>query len=67
MRSSYEDSSFRASVEEIYNQIAPLYKQLFTYVRRKLVQRYGETSVRADGPIPAHLLGKKTQIPRQLD
>ncbi|CAB3241567.1 unnamed protein product [Arctia plantaginis] len=57
MRSSYEDTSFRASVEEIYNQITPLYKQLFTYVRRKLVQRYGETSVRADGPIPAHLLG----------
>ncbi|KAM3955609.1 angiotensin-converting enzyme [Aphomia sociella] len=57
MRATYDDSSFRASVEEAYNQIAPLYKQLFTYVRRKLVQRYGETSVRSDGPIPAHLLG----------
>ncbi|KAF9805563.1 hypothetical protein SFRURICE_020948 [Spodoptera frugiperda] len=34
----------RASVEEMYNQIQPLYKQLFTYVRRRLVQRYGETS-----------------------
>ncbi|XP_073964736.1 angiotensin-converting enzyme-like [Choristoneura fumiferana] len=57
MREAYEDSSFRASVEEIYNQVAPLYKQLFTYVRRRLVQRYGETTVRSDGPIPAHLLG----------
>ncbi|CAH1642884.1 unnamed protein product [Spodoptera littoralis] len=57
MRAAYEDPSFRASVEEMYNQIQPLYKQLFTYVRRRLVQRYGETSVRADGPIPAHLLG----------
>ncbi|XP_059062532.1 angiotensin-converting enzyme-like [Achroia grisella] len=57
MRAAYEDSSFRASVEEVYNQMVPLYKQLFTYVRRKLVQRYGETSVRSDGPIPAHLLG----------
>ncbi|XP_045782320.1 angiotensin-converting enzyme-like isoform X2 [Maniola jurtina] len=57
MRAAYEDPSFRASVEEIYNQVAPLYKQLFTYVRRKLVQRYGETTVRPDGPIPAHLLG----------
>ncbi|XP_049882463.1 angiotensin-converting enzyme-like [Pectinophora gossypiella] len=57
MRAAYEDQSFRASVEEIYNQIAPLYKQLFTYVRRRLLQRYGETTVRSDGPIPAHLLG----------
>ncbi|XP_047038254.1 angiotensin-converting enzyme-like [Helicoverpa zea] len=57
MRAAYEDPSFRASVEEMYNQIQPLYKQLFTYVRRRLVQRYGETSVRSDGPIPAHLLG----------
>lgn len=58
MRAAYEDPSFKASVEEIYNQVAPLYKQLFTYVRRKLLLRYGETSVRPDGPIPAHLLGK---------
>ncbi|KAG6444329.1 angiotensin-converting enzyme isoform X2 [Manduca sexta] len=57
MRSTYEDQTFRTSVEEIYNQVSPLYKQLFTYVRRRLVQRYGETSVRADGPIPSHLLG----------
>ncbi|CAH0599911.1 unnamed protein product [Chrysodeixis includens] len=57
MRAPYEDPSFRASVEEVYNQVQPLYKQLFTYVRRKLVQRYGETTVRGDGPIPAHLLG----------
>ncbi|XP_061381420.1 angiotensin-converting enzyme-like [Danaus plexippus] len=57
MRAAYEDPSFRASVEEIYNQIIPLYKQLFTYVRRKLLLRYGDKSVRPDGPIPAHLLG----------
>ncbi|RVE53640.1 hypothetical protein evm_001781 [Chilo suppressalis] len=57
MRAAYDDPSFRTSAEEVYNQVAPLYKQLFTYVRRRLVQRYGETSVRGDGPIPAHLLG----------
>ncbi|CAG9794149.1 unnamed protein product [Diatraea saccharalis] len=57
MRAAYEDPSFRTSAEEVYNQVAPLYKQLFTYVRRRLVQRYGETTVRSDGPIPAHLLG----------
>lgn len=58
MRAAYEDQSFRASVEEVYNQVVPLYKQLFTYVRRRLFQRYGDAALRPDGPIPAHLLGK---------
>ncbi|XP_028043031.1 angiotensin-converting enzyme-like [Bombyx mandarina] len=57
MRAAYEDQSFRASVEEVYNQVVPLYKQLFTYVRRRLFQRYGDAALRPDGPIPAHLLG----------
>lgn len=57
MRAAYEDPTFRTSVEEIYNQVSPLYKQIFTYVRRRLVQRYGTASVRPEGPIPAHLLG----------
>ncbi|XP_065336215.1 angiotensin-converting enzyme-like isoform X2 [Cloeon dipterum] len=38
-------------------QIEPLYRQLHTYVRRKLSVRYGEDLVRPRGPIPAHLLG----------
>lgn len=57
MRSQYEEQSFQESLQEVYNQLQPLYKQLFTYVRRKLVQKYGEQNVRPDGPIPAHLLG----------
>ncbi|KAJ0170359.1 hypothetical protein K1T71_014287 [Dendrolimus kikuchii] len=57
MRDAYEDQSFRTSVEEMYNQISPLYKQLFTYVRRRLIQRYSAGNLRSDGPIPAHLLG----------
>ncbi|CAH2056638.1 unnamed protein product, partial [Iphiclides podalirius] len=57
MRSAYEDPSLRSSVEEVYNQVAPLYRQLFTYVRRRLLQRYGAPALRPDGPIPAHLLG----------
>ncbi|CAG5056266.1 unnamed protein product [Parnassius apollo] len=57
MRAAYEDPSFRASAEEVYNQVAPLYKQLHAYVRRRLLQRYSSGGLRADGPIPAHLLG----------
>ncbi|XP_045538628.1 angiotensin-converting enzyme [Papilio machaon] len=57
MRAAYEEPSLRESVEEVYNQVAPLYKQLLTYVRRRLLQRYGNHTLRPDGPLPAHLLG----------
>lgn len=57
MRAAYEDPSLRESAEEVYNQVAPLYKQLLTYVRRRLIQRYGNHTLRPDGPLPAHLLG----------
>jgi peptidyl-dipeptidase A len=40
-----------------WSQIEPLYRQLHTYVRRKLAVRYGENLVRPRGPIPAQLLG----------
>lgn len=36
--------------------ISPLYKNLFTYVRSKLIERYGDR-IREDGPLPAHVLG----------
>lgn len=58
-RSSYDDSpNFEDTLIELWATVAPLYRQLHAYVRRKLVERYGEERVRSDGPIPAHLLGK---------
>ncbi|GBP34319.1 Angiotensin-converting enzyme [Eumeta japonica] len=56
-RAVYDDPAFRESLEEIHNQLSPLYKQLHTYVRRRLLARYSRSAVRPDGPIPAHLLG----------
>lgn len=43
----------------LWTQILPLYKQLYTYVRRRLVQYYGVRRIKPDGPIPAHILGEK--------
>lgn len=57
MRAAYEDSDFYFVVQDLWTRVRPLYKQLFTYVRKGLVQRYGFGVVRPDGPIPAHLLG----------
>lgn len=54
----YEDANFKGKLENLWASIEPLYKHLHSYVRRKLVSHYGPRRVRADGPIPAHLLGK---------
>lgn len=57
MRYIYEDKDFEDELAETLQKIQPLYKQLLTYVRRKLVNKYGPEIVRDDGPLPAHILG----------
>ncbi|XP_050438874.1 angiotensin-converting enzyme-like isoform X2 [Adelges cooleyi] len=41
----------------IYENIKPLYLQLYTYVRKLLRNKFGPNTVAAKGPIPVHLLG----------
>jgi len=48
---------FSAELERLWKQVRPLYLSLHTYVRARLVQKYGPQVVPPDGPIPAHLLG----------
>jgi len=48
---------FSAELERLWQQVRPLYLSLHTYIRARLVQRYGPQVVPPDGPIPAHLLG----------
>src|SRR5580698_1182065 len=48
---------YSADLERVWAEVAPLYKELHTYVRKKLVQKYGATAERKDGMIPADLLG----------
>ncbi len=48
---------FSAEVERLWQQVRPLYLSLHTYVRARLVQKYGPQVVPPDGPIPADLLG----------
>jgi len=48
---------FSAEVDRLWQQVRPLYLSLHTYVRARLVQKYGPQVVPPDGPIPAHLLG----------
>lgn len=57
-QSEYEDDGFEESLHKLWKTIEPLYKDLHAYVRSKLLLHYKD-KVSRDGPIPAHLLGKK--------
>jgi peptidyl-dipeptidase A len=52
-----EPDAFAAEMERLWQQVKPLYDSLYTYTRRKLVEKYGKDVVPENGPIPAHLLG----------
>ena len=58
-RSKYDmpPEQFSAEVERLWQQVRPLYEALHTYVRARLIRKYGKAAERPDGLIPAHLLG----------
>ena len=58
-RSGYDmpPEEFAKEVDRLWDQVAPLYRQLHCYVRTRLNQHYGDAVVPKQGPIPAHLLG----------
>ena len=56
-RSFYESDTFQADLEALLQQLSPLYQQLHAYVRRKLINIYGQDKFPETGHIPAHLFG----------
>ena len=58
-RSGYDmtPDQFSADLERLWKQVEPLYRELHAFTRRKLIAKYGAAAERADGMIPAHLLG----------
>jgi peptidyl-dipeptidase A len=58
-RSNYDmtPEQFSADLERLWQQVKPLYLQLHAYVRKRLIAKYGSVADRADGMIPADLLG----------
>jgi peptidyl-dipeptidase A len=58
-RSKYDmpPEEFPRELERLWDQVRPLYVALHAYVRTRLREKYGDSMVPADGPIPAHLLG----------
>lgn len=56
--SNYEmDKELITMVDELYEEIKPLYAQLHAYVRKKLIGAYPDHNIDPEGPIPAHILG----------
>jgi peptidyl-dipeptidase A len=49
--------AFAKELDRLWQQVRPLYLSLHAYVRSKLREKYGDSVVSANGPIPADLLG----------
>lgn len=50
-------AQFSTELNRAWTQLEPLYRELHTYVRARLIAKYGAAAQRKDGLIPAHLLG----------
>lgn len=53
----FETPDFDEQLEEVWNEIRPLYELLHAYVRRRLREFYGPEKVSRRVPLPAHILG----------
>ena len=54
----FETADIRDQLAALWEEVAPLYRQLHAFVRGRLRARYGDQVVSRGGPIPAHLLGE---------
>uniref|UniRef100_A0A8C3WS33 Angiotensin-converting enzyme n=1 Tax=Catagonus wagneri TaxID=51154 RepID=A0A8C3WS33_9CETA len=56
-RAAYEMPFLEQELEQLFQELQPLYLNLHAYVRRALHHHYGPEHINPEGPIPAHLLG----------
>lgn len=56
-REEYEDDKLEDTIDRLWKEVEPLYKELHTFVKRKLEGKYGDKMNKDDELIPAHLLG----------
>uniref|UniRef100_A0A452URE9 Angiotensin-converting enzyme n=1 Tax=Ursus maritimus TaxID=29073 RepID=A0A452URE9_URSMA len=54
-RDMYEMPSLEQDLEQLFQELQPLYLNLHAYVRRALHRHYGPQLIDPRGPIPAHL------------
>ena len=58
-RMDYDVKNLEKIYDQLFHEIRPLYKELHSYVKRKLKQFYGDNYPKNHNPklIPAHILG----------
>lgn len=61
-KSRYETENFVENLDELWEQVSPLYDELHTYVINKLKEKYGDKIDTSDGYIPANILGRCRSI-----
>ncbi|XP_023223904.1 angiotensin-converting enzyme-like [Centruroides sculpturatus] len=52
-----EQDNLRVKIDSLYQEMLPLYRRFHSYVRKRLLKKYGHRRIHRSGPIPAHLLG----------
>lgn len=57
-QAGFETDYFYEDMQDLWDQVFPLYEALHTFVRRRLRAFYGDKMGVEDGLIPAHLLGE---------
>lgn len=53
----FESNNLRQDIENVWNEIRPLYELIHAYVRRRLREFYGPNKINRYAPIPDHILG----------
>ncbi|KAM5273376.1 LOW QUALITY PROTEIN: angiotensin-converting enzyme-like protein Ace3 [Ctenodactylus gundi] len=56
-RAKYKSDTLEQDLEQLYQELWPLYLNLHAYVHRALYRHYGPQLINVQGPVPAHLLG----------
>ncbi|KAL1491740.1 hypothetical protein ABEB36_012291 [Hypothenemus hampei] len=53
----FESGSLETDLEDVWNEVKPLYDLLHAYVRRRLREYYGPERIHRQAPLPSHILG----------
>lgn len=61
-RDDYESPTFIADIDELWEEVKPLYDELHKFVGNKLKNKYGDALDASDGLLPAHVFGIKLTL-----
>lgn len=54
----YTEDNFKKNIEDLWQQLKPLYVKLYTFVRRTLAEGIYKDKIPRYGRLPAHIFGK---------